>query len=121
MRTLVSATLCLTLLSAPAFAADSIQVITDGNAAAGGATVEIAKMKFATPEVTVKAGEAVTWTNTEALPHNVHFKTGPGLTEEHEGPMLRSKQTYTVQFNEPGTYEYICTPHPFMKGKVVVE
>jgi quinohemoprotein ethanol dehydrogenase len=26
-----------------------------------------------------------------------------------------------ITFNKPGTYFYICTPHPWMYGQVVVE
>jgi hypothetical protein len=25
-----------------------------------------------------------------------------------------------VTFNKPGTYSYICTPHPFMIGQIIV-
>jgi len=31
---------------------------------------------------------------------------------------LQSKE---IKFTEPGTYYYICTPHPWMYGQVIVE
>jgi heme/copper-type cytochrome/quinol oxidase subunit 2 len=34
--------------------------------------------------------------------------------------MLDAGQSGTVTFNEPGTYNYICTPHPFMVGQIIV-
>lgn len=119
MRVLVLAATLAALSAGAALAAGALEAVPE--APTGSTEVKIAKMKFATPEVRIKAGSAVTWTNTEALPHNVHFKPGGSVDKELEGPMLRSNQTYSVKFNTPGTYDYICTPHPFMKGKVVVE
>ena len=36
------------------------------------------------------------------------------------GP-LEKGQSKTITFSEPGTYYYICTPHPWMYGQVIVE
>ncbi|GEP03043.1 amicyanin [Methylobacterium oxalidis] len=121
-RALLSALLVALPLHA-ASAADAIEVLPDASAAPAEAKqVQIAKMKFNPTDITVKAGTVVTWTNSEALPHNVHFKAGgPNVSKDIEGPMLRANQTFSVRFNQAGTYDYICTPHPFMKAKVTVE
>lgn len=119
MRALLFATALAIAPLGSALAADALEVVSA--APAGAVEVKIAKMKFQTPEVKVKVGDAVTWTNTEALPHNVHFKPGAGVEKDIEGPMLRANETYSVKFNAAGTYNYICTPHPFMTGKVIVE
>ncbi|PZQ16210.1 MAG: amicyanin [Ancylobacter novellus] len=90
--------------------------------AGGTQQIEIKDMAFGTPEVTIKVGESVTWTNKDEIAHNVHMRTGPMKgNPKAQGPMLSQNQTYTLKFNEPGTYIYICTPHPMMKGKVIVE
>ncbi|WP_349307285.1 plastocyanin/azurin family copper-binding protein, partial [Rhodococcus sp. IEGM 1379] len=34
---------------------------------------------------------------------------------------LKKSGTYTATFTEPGTYDYTCTPHPDMRGTVVVQ
>jgi hypothetical protein len=34
--------------------------------------------------------------------------------------MLAGDETATVTFNRPGTYNYSCTPHPFMIGQIIV-
>jgi amicyanin len=78
--------------------------------------MDIAEMKFGQPELVVPAGTVVTWTNRDPVPHNVHFTEA-----DSQGPMLRASQSYSVRFDEPGTYGYICTPHPFMTGSVTVE
>ncbi|WP_082658274.1 amicyanin [Paracoccus sp. MKU1] len=83
--------------------------------------VDITKMKYATPEIHVKVGDTVTWINREAMPHNVHFVAGVLDEQALKGPMLKKEQAYSLTFTEAGTYDYHCTPHPFMRGKVVVE
>ena len=83
--------------------------------------VNIDKMKYETPAVTIKAGEAVTWINNEVMPHNVHFLAGVVTEDAVRGEMLKKGESWSARFNEPGTYDYHCTPHPFMRGKVVVE
>lgn len=118
MRSILLAAALAVLPVGSVLAADALEVVTG---ASGGTEVKIAKMKFQTPDVKVKTGSTVTWMNTEALPHNVHFKAGGGVEKEIEGPMLRANETFSVKFNKAGTYDYICTPHPFMKGKVTVE
>lgn len=76
-------------------------------------TVKIADFKFGAP-LTVSRGAKVTWENTDDAPHNAvgdAFKTAD----------LKKGDSDTVTFDKPGTYEYVCTFHPFMKGTVVVQ
>jgi plastocyanin len=35
-------------------------------------------------------------------------------------PGIDTDETYSYTFTQPGTYEYFCTLHPMMTGKVVV-
>jgi plastocyanin len=35
--------------------------------------------------------------------------------------LLEKGQSNTVTFSEPGSYFYICAPHPWMYGQVIVE
>lgn len=118
------------MLSAPvtgaALAADKIEVLTPkivpaAEAPADAERITISKMKYDKPEVTIKAGQTVTWINTEAMPHNIAFKAGVLGTAKFDGAMMKKDTSYSLRFNEPGSYDYHCTPHPFMKGKVIVE
>lgn len=87
--------------------------------AGGKEQITIQNMAFGTPEVKIRVGESVTWTNKdEGVAHNVHFRNGPMKGKpKAQGPMLNANQTYTVKFNEAGEYSYICTPHPMMKAR----
>ena len=37
------------------------------------------------------------------------------------GELQSGGGTFTVTLNQPGTYSYMCTIHPFMQGTVVVQ
>ena len=115
-------TSALLMQGALAAAVEPVSTGPDAEPRPAAAVVTMDKLKYSTPEVRIKAGESVTWTNLEVMPHNVHFLGAKiGADKDLMGAMLTAKQSYTVKFNEAGTYDYHCTPHPFMRGKVVVE
>ena len=126
-RMLAAAGAAMMIAATPALAADKIEVLTTdvtvpvADLPEGSVEVTIEKMKYQTPEVTIKAGAAVTWHNLDVMPHNAAFNAGAVSEGKMDGMMLKKDQTYTVKFLEPGTYDYHCTPHPFMRGKVIVE
>ncbi|PYO80173.1 MAG: hypothetical protein DMD67_01070, partial [Gemmatimonadetes bacterium] len=88
---------------------------------AGGATVgaevRISSVKFQGDSVTIAAGQAVRWTNADPIEHTVTFDGGT----EGGSPVIPPNGSYVHRFDKPGTYTYHCTPHPFMKGVVVVK
>ncbi|MFQ5813961.1 MAG: hypothetical protein ACE5I2_12375, partial [Anaerolineae bacterium] len=43
------------------------------------------------------------------------------MSKEPAGPDAPPNDTFTLTFDTPGTYEYVCLLHPFMRGEVVVE
>jgi plastocyanin len=70
--------------------------------------------QFTPPDVKVTAGTAVTWTfDDRFVPHDV---TGDGWTSGDP----KSKGTFTHSFDRPGSYDYRCTLHDGMDGRVVV-
>jgi len=80
------------------------------------ATVVVVSLHFATDTVRIAAGQVVRWVNKDPLDHSVSFEVdGP-----ESGP-VPAKGSYAVRFDRPGTYPYHCTPHPFMRGVVVVQ
>lgn len=119
MRTLWSLTLLVLLAAAPdmAVAADALEVVTAEIAPENAPHVDIAKMKYSPANLEVEEGTVVVWTNNDALPHNVQI----GDPNKIVGDMLRAGQSMAIRFNAAGDYSYICTPHPFMKGKVTVK
>ena len=73
---------------------------------------------FTPSVIEVEAGTTVTWhfseldENGQPVEHNVIF--------EGFGSPVQATGTYTVTFEEPGSYSYTCTLHAFMDGRVEV-
>ena len=78
------------------------------------ASVEIADFAFGPAEITIAAGGTVTWTNTD---NQAHTATSSG---NFDTGAIDPDATASVTFDEPGTYTYICSFHPFMTGTVTV-
>lgn len=72
-------------------------------------------------EVTVDVGGEVTWVNDDQQIHNVNVgllsSSGP---EEFDSGFMNAGDTFSYKFETPGTYDYICTLHPWMMGVVTV-
>jgi amicyanin len=84
-------------------------------APAAAADVSILNFKFTPAALTIKAGTTVTWTNKDAIGHTVNFMTG-GINSN----VLNHNDQFAYTFTTPGTYDYICSIHPFMHGSVTV-
>ena len=70
----------------------------------------------------IKAGETVTWTNDDS---QIHTATSGTVGAEDSGTVFDSsilspKATFDFKFDQAGEYDYYCTLHPQMVGKVVV-
>lgn len=83
-----------------------------------GAPVEILIQSFAfRPEsVTVAAGTEVKWTNVDSPGHNIMSDDGSTI----KSPKLAKGESWSMVFTTPGTYTYICSIHPSMKGTIIV-
>jgi len=84
-------------------------------ASEGTKTVSIRGMQFGPGEITIKAGESVTWVNQERMPHTVTAHDG-----SFSSSALNAGATFSQTFDKPGEYTYYCQYHPNMKGKVIV-
>lgn len=64
----------------------------------------------------VPVGTTVTWTNEDSVIHTVTDVDG-----SFDSGFLREGETWSHTFEEPGEFEYMCTPHPWMRAKVIVQ
>ena len=85
------------------------------NSAAPQVAVAMRQLAFAPNLVEIGAGGTVAWTNRDQLPHTVTADDGAW----DSGPIAPGV-TWRRTFERPGTYRFHCTPHPFMKGVIVV-
>lgn len=82
----------------------------------GGATVDMKNLAYLPASITIKVGEPVTWTNSDSMTHTVTGDNG-----EFDSGNLDPGKTFSFTFQTAGTFTYICTIHPNMKGTVIVQ
>ena len=66
--------------------------------------------------VTVPVGGEVAWTNSDKAAHTATADDG-----SFDTGTLKRDGADTVVFDEPGSFEYYCRFHAFMRGTVEVE
>jgi plastocyanin len=83
--------------------------------AAGSQGVTIKDFKYAPASISVSVGDSITWTNQDIAPHTATASDGSFDT----GSLSKGKSG-TVTLSKAGTFAYICSIHPSMKGTVTV-
>ncbi len=71
--------------------------------------------------IVIEKGRQVTWVNEDSAFHTVTSGFYELPTELFDSEYLDPFESYTLTFDEVGTYDYFCTLHPWMKGQVIVE
>ena len=101
--------LCFSIVfAASAYAAD-IQMGAGGN------------LVFEPNEITIAAGDTVTFTNGDLPPHNMVVDGHPELS--HGDLAFAAGESFDVTFTDAGDYNFQCDPHSGagMKGVIHVE
>lgn len=78
-------------------------------------TIEIPGYEFDPSNVSVPSGASITFENTHAARHNAVARDDSWGTED-----LDKGESETLTFDAPGTWEYICSIHPYMEGVLTV-
>ena len=94
----------------------TVAVLLAGAAWADTLKVNIKSFKYHDEVITIAVGDTIVWLNEDRARHTAtardcSFDTG----------RLRKGVSGEISFTVAGTYEYICTIHPSMKGTVVVK
>ena len=77
--------------------------------------VTIDNFTFTPPELKVKVGDTVTWTNHDDIPHTV-VSAG-----KYRSKTMDTDDSFTFTFTAAGDYKYFCSLHPHMTGMIKVE
>jgi alcohol dehydrogenase (cytochrome c) len=78
--------------------------------------VNVQEFSFDPGRSRVTAGSTVTWTNNGSQAHTATASDGSWDTGN-----IAPGQSASVTFNTPGTYTYVCTPHPWMIAQLTVD
>jgi plastocyanin len=77
--------------------------------------VTIADFQFAPSVVSIAVGDTVTWTNDGPSNHTATATGG-----EFDSGTLQPGQGFSHTFASPGTFSYVCSIHPEMRGTIEV-
>ena len=80
------------------------------------AAVAIGNFTFKSPQLTVKPGTTVTWTNADDIPHTVVSKDGA-----FKSKVLDTGDHFSFTFAKAGQFGYFCSLHPHMTGTIIVK
>lgn len=89
---------------------------SQGASAAQAHRVVIENVQFNPQSLTVKFGERITWINKDLFPHTA---TADG--KAFDSKVIAPEASWTWVARKPGTYTYICSFHPTMKGTLTVQ
>lgn len=79
----------------------------------------------------VNAGDVITWTNEDSMPHTITSGKGTSLVKqlkESEGKpdgffdsgIINPQESWSFTFSDPGQYTYYCTLHPWVERSITV-
>ncbi len=77
--------------------------------------IHIEALKYGTDRLEIPVGTTVVWVNDDPV---VHSSTSDD--EVWDSDLIQPGGRWARTFDEPGEFAYHCTPHPFMKGVIVV-
>jgi plastocyanin len=79
------------------------------------AAASIDNHTFKPETITVSVGTTVVWKNDDDTVHTVVALDGTFRSQA-----LDTEDKFIFTFDKAGTFEYFCSLHPYMRGKVVV-
>jgi plastocyanin len=91
------------------------QAQSPANPQSATATVQIHNFKFEPANITIAEGESVQFVNLDEEPHTATATDG-----SFNSKALDTNQTWNYTATKPGSFPYICSIHPFMKGMLTV-
>jgi plastocyanin len=92
-----------------------------GPEADGDVVIAMADFSFDPFEVAVAPGAQMTWSNGGSAPHTATFDEVEGQVEGLDtGTVAPGDRVTLTAPDAPGSYSYLCTIHPQMRGVVVV-
>jgi len=78
--------------------------------------ITIDNFSYAPMQLEIAPGTQVTWINKDDVPHTV-----VSVDHKFKSRALDTDESFSFTFRDLGTYEYFCSVHPKMTGKIVVK
>jgi plastocyanin len=113
--TLPKTAVAVALLSSAGFASASPAPSARAVAPAAETIVHIANFTFQQPSLSLAGGTTVIWINDDDVPHTVVARDG-----SFKSHALDTGDRFSFTFVKPGQFDYYCSLHPHMTGRVTV-
>jgi plastocyanin len=97
----------------------AVRPANSGSALPKVVTVVIREFKFEPATVTVHMGDTVEWKNDDIVPHSATAERA-AKNPVFDSGIIRKGAAWRYIARKKGTYNYTCTFHPNMKGKLIV-
>jgi len=78
-------------------------------------TVVIKDFAFSPANITIKAGDTITWVNEDSAQHSAW-----DLNDAFDTGLLSQGQSASLTFSGAGTFSYRCRPHGNMRGTITI-
>jgi plastocyanin len=79
-------------------------------------TVAIEGMRFQPERLRVTAGDLVVWVNKDLVPHTATAPSGG-----FDSALIEQGASWQLTTKAAGTFDYVCSFHPMMKGTLEVQ
>lgn len=89
-----------------------------GQPTVGGSKIVIQNFKYSPSTLTVKAGDTITFTNMDSVPHSIVSDDGKSFST---GELTQGQSTTFTAPAKAGTYPFHCSVHPTITGTIVVQ
>jgi plastocyanin len=86
---------------------------------AASSAVTIQNFAFEPTPLTIQIGTTVTWTNQDSTAHT--STSDDSSAQSWSSGALTKGSSYSVTFNQAGTFTYHCDIHPYMQGTIIVQ
>ncbi len=88
-----------------------------------GASADEASPGFGPDTVTVVVGvnNTLVWTNNDVAAHTVTSTSVPSGAKAFNSGLMAPNAVFTQTLTVPGTYNYVCSLHNWMKGTIIVK
>ncbi|MBI5023078.1 MAG: cupredoxin domain-containing protein [Candidatus Magasanikbacteria bacterium] len=78
-------------------------------------TVKVSNFSFSPAKLTINKGDKVIWQHDDAVAHTI-VSVG-----NFSSPVLSRGDKFDFVFNQAGEFNYYCSIHPSMTGKIIVK
>ena len=79
-------------------------------------TVRMEGMVFSPAVLTVKAGDTVVWVNKDLVPHSA-----TSTSADFDSKVVTATNSWRHRLEKTGDFDYVCSFHPTMTGKLTVQ